>query len=233
MENFKRRTWDQAAYERLALEREDLERAGGVAKAGKKDDTAIDTGFGKLHYADAGAAGPSGSAKAFLDVEKARSELDLDSKVGKIEKVAGGARQAGYHCPTCDRVFQDSSSLLDHMNSPEHLSRLGFSSQTARSSKEQVKSRLTAHIIKATNMSVEKKTSNTSGKNHLVSLEERVKQDEKELEAQKIAKAEMKKRKKKQKLETTAAQQDEEQPQSEDNPDVLAALGFGSFGGSS
>lgn len=141
VENFKRRTWDSKEYERLALEREDGERTFKRAEA---DGLSLDTNFATLQYADPNAEGPVGSQKAFLDVSQ--RSLDLNAKVGKFEKVEG-SRQAGFHCPACDLYFQDSSSLLDHVNGREHLARMGFSLVTKKATVSDVKSRLAKHTL--------------------------------------------------------------------------------------
>jgi len=227
VENFQRRTWDKAEYEKFALQREDRERTGGKSAIAVSDslsedvDLSVDTGFAKVQYAEAGSAGPSGSSKAFLDVEKSRQSLDLESKVGKVEKVAGGFRQAGYHCPVCDRVFADSSSLLDHFNSREHQSRLGYSMHTMPSSKEQVKSRLSAHIAKASS-----EVSSTKSKSSAapVSFEQLVKQAQARLDVKK----DDRKSKKKQKVSSAEPVSNEEEEGQD--PEMKALLGFGSFG---
>jgi len=222
VENFKRRTWDEEEYKRLALEREDRERAGkkeAVATAqGAVEEFAVESDFGKFRYADAGAAGPAGSSKAYLDVEKARGELDLDKKVGKVEKFTGGAQQAGFHCVVCDRTFQDNSALLDHLNGREHQARLGYSSYIAPSSKEQVKSRLSAHISKAaTSLSMK-----AVKKSEPDSLQARIRAAEEEA----AAKNAEKEAKKKQKV-----LKDEEEDETQMDPELTSVLGFSSFGG--
>lgn len=237
VENFKRRTWDEEEYKRLAIEREDRERAGKQMKPSAGDDSIrndgedelkVDTGFGVLKFADPTAAGPSGSSKAYLDVEKARGELDLDSKIGKIEKVTGGSLKAGYKCDLCDRTFQDSLALLDHINGREHQSRLGFSMVLKPSSKEEVKSRLSAKIAEKTKVSAAAGSLFTKTMHHVAgvddSFEARVKKAEEQMEANKT-KQKHKSKPVKAKVETQSLEEEGA------DPEVLAALGFASFGG--
>lgn len=144
--NFQRRTWDKTTYEKLALAREDQQRSIALPPPpsfSSEIDDDVKTSFGTLKRASADAAGPSGSSKAYLEESMT---LRLDGKVGKVEKFQGGARNAGYECTVCDRVFPDSNSLLDHLNGREHLSRLGYSMKVAPSSKKEVKGRLQMHV---------------------------------------------------------------------------------------
>ena len=182
VENFKRRAFDEEEYTRLALEREDRERSGKRNVNEDKEDLVVETSFGKFLYANVNAAGPAGSKKAYLDIEKARSKLNLESKLGKSEKVEGGARQAGFRCDICDRVFQDSNSLFDHLNGREHQSRLGYSMHVPRSSADQVKSVLASYVENASNTVVEKRQKPVAD-----SIELRVSQTESELQSIKDA----------------------------------------------
>ncbi|KAH9259132.1 hypothetical protein BASA81_002752 [Batrachochytrium salamandrivorans] len=192
VENFKRRTWDSKEYERLALEREDGER---TFKRVEVEGLSLDTNFAKLQYAHPNAEGPTGSQKAFLDVSQ--RSLDLDSKVGKFEKVEG-SRQAGFHCPACDVYFQDSSSLLDHVNGREHLARLGYSLITKKATVLDVKSRLTKHTLASVNKTIighqSQQASSTTNSNK--TFEDRVREIEQEDDPQTGRKKHRKKNKK-------------------------------------
>jgi U4/U6.U5 tri-snRNP component SNU23 len=201
--NVHRKTWDTAAYARMALEREDKERSAGAAAAAADDDT-VETSFGKFKFAEVGAAGPAGSTRAYLDVTAARAHLDIDSRVGKVLKVEGGARKAGYDCVLCDLVFHDSASLLDHLNSKLHQSKLGFSMKTERSTTEQVKSRLAQLSEEALSRRVVVVEEEDS-------LETRIAKAKAEEEARKQAKKDKKKAKKQKRLVVTAAEEEEEE----------------------
>ena len=158
--NVKRRTFELDSDSNLpaAVRAEDLD--------------VVETSFGKFRRAEVGAQGPSGSDRAFLDVSVARAQLDIDARVGKFEKVEGGARKAGYDCILCDLVFHDSDALLDHLNSRLHQGKLGFSMKIAKSSATEVKSRLAMHLEKAATEAATKREA------HGDSLEARLKQAE-------------------------------------------------------
>jgi U4/U6.U5 tri-snRNP component SNU23 len=227
--NFKRRTWDKSEYERLAIEREDQERSGARTALEKpvdseeaEDGTAVETKFARFNYADVDAAKPSGSSKAYLDVDRAREKLDLDKHVGKVEKVTGGALKAGFHCELCDRTFQDSLALMDHMNGREHQSRLGFSMQIAQSKKEDVLSKLHAHVRKA---ALGQAHQMKKAPEHVLTLEERIQMAEREQEREREAKRQKRKKKQNEHVE----EEEEEKPVDEEG-DMATALGFSSFG---
>ena len=236
VENFKRRTWDAEEYSRLAIEREDQERTGKKRPIDSTDgdEPTVETDFGKFNYADASAAGPMGSSKAYLDVERARGgQLDLDGRIGTKQKVDGGARQAGYHCTVCDRVFQDSNALLDHVNSREHQSRLGFSMYVATSSHKDVKKKLNEHVERATHEDAEKAFQKQEESDRPDTLEERVKKTALELKKEQEAKRAERKAKKKQKRMDADDTEASEQVETEaPDTDLMAAMGFSSFGGS-
>jgi U4/U6.U5 tri-snRNP component SNU23 len=211
VENFKRRNWDTAEYERLALEREDQERgktlvAGPVNEDGSSSEK-VETNFAKMRYADPMAAGPSGSQKAYLDVTK--REINFEATVG-ARSLVEGSRQSGFHCTVCDQYFQDSMSLLDHVNGREHQSRLGFAMVTQRATTEQVRSRLNHHVQESVSK-VLTKLPTIAAKN--LTYEERVKAIEGE--AEEAAKNPKRRRIKK----VTKEEDNEEIP-----------LGFASFG---
>ena len=214
--NVKRRTWDKDEYSKQALERQDKQHLPKSAIPLPEDVDVVETTFGKFKRADIGAAGPSGTDRAYLDVSAARAHLDIDSRIGKVQKVEGGARKAGYECTLCDLVFHDSDALLDHLNSRLHQGKLGFSMKIEQSSVSQVKSRLSQHLEKAM------ATAGTSRSLAEDSLETRLEQAEEEAQARKQAKKDAKKKK-----AQPVGRQDEEQAL---DGDVAQLLGFGSFG---
>jgi len=176
----------------------------------------VETSFGTFKRADVDAHGPSGTNRAFLDISHARARLDLDSRVGKFEKVEGGARKAGWECTECDMVFHDSDALLEHLNSRLHLGKLGYSMRIEKSSASAVKSRLARLAEKAAAAAPQ---SDALGD----SLDARLREAEEQAEARKRAKKESKRLKKQ--ARTAAADEGEA-------ADVAALLGFGAFGGS-
>jgi len=199
--NVKRRTFDVPAPAKPEL---------------PQDLDVVETSFGTFKRADVDAHGPSGTNRAFLDISHARARLDLDSRVGKFEKVEGGARKAGWECTECDLVFHDSDALLEHLNSRLHLGKLGYSMRIEKSSASAVKSRLAMHAEKA----AAAPKADALGD----SLDARLRAAEEEAETRKRAKKEAKRQKKR------AHGSDDAVVEQAD--DVAALLGFGAFGGS-
>ena len=110
--NVKRRSWDVEAYEQKAKERAQAEAAaaaGGPAPLGrhkhpassggataeeapkrfKLDDKDDETAKEEFKPAEPGAAGPTGSQRAFLQPRKGK--VDIDSKIGATEIISAEA----------------------------------------------------------------------------------------------------------------------------------------------
>lgn len=112
-----RRTWDKALYEQKAKDR--LERGDDYVnpadeKPGNRATKALRQEF---QAADAEAAGPMGSERAFLKSREKR--LNLDEKAGKIEVINPTdieGKKAGFWCEVCSCLLKDSASYLDHVN---------------------------------------------------------------------------------------------------------------------
>lgn len=136
-----RRSWDKEYYKEKALER--IEKGENYEEEEKN---AADKRRNREEFkaAPEGAAGPMGSARAFLS---ARTEsLGLDSKVGKTEVVkpvaSNAAGGAGWFCEVCKCTLKDSAAYLDHINGKKHQRALGFSMRVERAGVSQVKSKL-------------------------------------------------------------------------------------------
>lgn len=112
-----RRTWDKEFFEKKAKERLEHgdEYVDGEAKGG--DARPKQQTREEFRPADANAAGPMGSQRAFLKAREAN--LDLEDKVGKVEIInptgADGSR-AGFWCEVCQCLLKDSAAYLDHIN---------------------------------------------------------------------------------------------------------------------
>lgn len=182
--NVSRRTWDKDAYEQRARSRQEQEEAAAAAEvshlshrpqhrrpedessslpaAGGGVKTDASEAAPEFVPADASAAGPEGSDRAYL---KARQKaVDLESKVGTSRIVAptaaaslrptasssnsaagtvtSGLGPVGWHCAVCDCVLKDSHTYLDHINGRKHQRKLGYSMRVERSSKDQVLDKL-------------------------------------------------------------------------------------------
>eukprot|EP01031_Cornospumella_fuschlensis_P028502 gene28502-34410_t len=216
-----RRTWDKEFFEKKAKERLEHgdEYVDGTAKDGDaRPKQALREEF---RPADANAAGPMGSQRAFL---KAREgNLDLEDKVGKVEIInpsgADGSR-AGFWCEVCQCLLKDSAAYLDHINGKKHQRALGFSMRVERADVDTVKQKLEEL----------KRKLNTQAAPKLSAVEEyKRKLEEKEAEKQ-----EFKKRRKEEvqaKKESKAAEEAEEDAE-EDAADVANLMGFKGFSSS-
>ncbi|QRV91407.1 Zinc-finger double-stranded RNA-binding domain-containing protein [Ceratobasidium sp. AG-Ba] len=67
--------------------------------------------------------------------------LELDKNLNKtiiVQNAGGrGPGQPGFYCDLCQRTCKDTSGYLDHVNSRQHLRRLGQTTQVARSTLDQ------------------------------------------------------------------------------------------------
>ncbi|RLN87791.1 hypothetical protein BBJ28_00020980 [Nothophytophthora sp. Chile5] len=151
--NVARQTWDREHYEKLAKLREE----------GQLEDVEvrhvcccclhimIKSRKEEFQSANEGAAGPAGSARAFL---KARTgKVSLEGNVGTVKVVKSDdlSKNGGYYCEVCECGLKDSVAYLDHINGKKHLRvagclsdlrKLGYSMRVERSTVDQVKNRL-------------------------------------------------------------------------------------------
>lgn len=80
-------------------------------------------------------AAPTSSLKARSD------DLTIDEKVNerRIVSVASGkTQQGGFYCETCDMLFRDSTSYLDHVNGRAHNRLLGMTMKVEEVTVERV-----------------------------------------------------------------------------------------------
>jgi U4/U6.U5 tri-snRNP component SNU23 len=136
--NFERQTWDKAEYERRAQ----LRASGQVPEEEEETPKVIRSSREEFKAASEDAAGPAGSARAFL---KARTQrVSLDGHVGtvRVVKTDDLSKNGGYFCEVCECTLKDSVAYLDHINGKRHLRKLGYSMRVERSTVDQVKSRL-------------------------------------------------------------------------------------------
>lgn len=114
-----RRHWDKAAFGRRAEERRraeeeaerERERARDAARPNRDD--------------------PFAPSRPWLEGRK--SNVDLESKVGKTEFVPGARdKRSGFYCEICESLHKDSQAYLNHINSRFHQKNLGMSMRVKR-----------------------------------------------------------------------------------------------------
>mmetsp|Transcript_8466 Transcript_8466/g.25440 ORF Transcript_8466/g.25440 Transcript_8466/m.25440 type:complete len:222 (+) Transcript_8466:73-738(+) len=123
-----RRKWDRAAFERRAEERqragEEAERERERAREAKRPDK-------EDRFAP---------TRPWLEARTAA--VDLESKVGKSELVAGARdKRSGFYCEICQSLHKDSQAYLNHTNSRFHQKNLGMSMRVKRSTVDDVRSK--------------------------------------------------------------------------------------------
>ncbi|KAH7473890.1 hypothetical protein PRIC1_015028 [Phytophthora ramorum] len=230
--NVARQTWDRNHYEKLAQLRADgqleKEETKKVIKSSKQE----------FQNANDGAAGPAGSARAFL---KARtSKMSLENSVGtvKVVKTDDASKNGGYYCEVCECGLKDSVAYLDHINGKKHLRKLGYSMRVERSTVDQVKNRLqSASKRKWDPLMTKKLDAMEDYEKKLKAIEEeeaRVKRQKKEeKKAKKLGKS-APEQLTSNKTEDVAA---DTKPAAADvvpdaEAEMMAMMGFGGFGGS-
>ena len=220
--NVSRRTWDVETYEKRAQARQEALEKGedGVDKDGaaaaplKADDDKQE-----FRPALAGAAGPEGSDRAFLQARSRGVMQDLESQVGQTTFVdtsgGGGAKKAsdgvvatgvGWHCKVCDCFLKDSHTYLDHINGRKHQRKLGYSMHVQRSTTDDLKNKLKA---------LQKKKAAPEEEEEEIDFDARVEQKDQALrERQEERRRRRKERKQKAKQQQQEQEEEERAPQS-------------------
>lgn len=155
---------------------------------------------------------------------QAHDDLDLDAKVGTttmVDDASGGQRGPGYYCELCKRMCKDSVGYLDHINGRMHLRRLGQTTQTARSTLEQVRAKIAA--IRA-----ERTLGHTAEARY--DFDARIRQIAQEQRAEHDAKRQRRREERERRKEAKKAPTPP--PATEDEQAMMAAMGFASFGSS-
>ena len=215
----------------------------------------------EFQKAEAGAQGPMNSKRSFLKAR--RGKVDLESKIGKTEIINPDAAAAssaavdgnvsitdgvsksvngvGWHCKVCDCILKDSLTYLDHINGKKHQRALGFSMRIAKSTTDEVVSKLD-QLAKEQQAKLSEDSLNESKESEDVNVnefEEIVKKKDDEIEhrkAERKRRREERKMKLRQEVEHTkdGKENDKNSDEEEDgtNPDIAALMGFSGFGGS-
>ncbi|GAA5971224.1 hypothetical protein JCM11641_004194 [Rhodosporidiobolus odoratus] len=203
-----RKTWDQKEYEDKAKEKDQEAHEQAVAaeeamKQGKKPPRKKE------------------DLPKPTELMKARdAPLELDKNLNKtivIDSSAGsGQKQPGFYCDVCKRTCKDSARYLDHLNGRGHLRRLGQTTKVVKSTLNDVRQKIADLRAKSAAAAEAKQ----------YDFDKRIK-DIKEVEA--ASKAEQREAKRRKKEEEKQAEEAKRNEGADEN--MMAMMGFGSFGG--
>ena len=246
-----RRTWDKGVYEARAKERaeqggdeggsggEEEDAATALARRRSKAEAAAAAAAAikeEFLPAELGAAGPMGSARAF--VKARQGKLDLDSNVGKTQIVTTAAIEAGvgagYWCEVCSCVLKDSNAYLDHINGKKHQRALGFSMRVERVGADAVRSKLEALKQKLAAGSSSSSSSSGSGTTASAAAASSSSSSSSSSSAggdgAQALDEDQRKKRKRQEAEARRLEREAADLETAD-PEIAALMGFGSFGG--
>ncbi|KAG9126423.1 hypothetical protein FRC07_003483 [Ceratobasidium sp. 392] len=199
-----RRKWDKEEYAQKAKEKDEAEKQRmqeneELMKKGKRPRKAKEE-----------------LPKPTELMKQREHNLELDKNLNKtiiVQNSGGrGPGQPGFYCDLCQRTCKDTSGYLDHVNSRQHLRRLGQTTQIARSTLDQVRARI-ALLRERTKEASDART---------YDFEKRLQEVK---DAENAARAEKKRRKQ----EKTKPVEPEEMKTEEDDS-MAAMMGFGGFG---
>lgn len=205
VDNTARRTWDRDEFRKKADEKD---KAAAEADDEDKELTAHEIRKQKRLERD-----PlhNGLIVARSQLKQREYQIDLASRLGKTQVVGYNTplnQQAGWYCNVCDCVLRDSQSYLDHINGKWHNRALGMTMRVEKSTVEQVKNKFDE---------LKQKRSGGPAEAYVP--------DGFEMAAATEAREREEKRARKQ-------QRDAGAPGDDADPDMMALMGFGGFGGS-
>eukprot|EP00877_Chromochloris_zofingiensis_P009514 jgi/Chrzof1/4816/Cz15g00130.t1 len=216
VDNTARRTWDKDEFRAKAAERE--------KKAAEDEESAFDAKKRKRLERDPLHQG--------LIIERSTLktrdyQIDLASRLGKTQVIGLNTplnQQAGYYCSVCDCVLRDSQSYLDHINGKFHNRALGMSMRVEKSTVQQVRDRLQLH---------KEQQSKASEDDYLPDgIDRRLLEAEAAEEKARAERREKKKEARKAlKEKGEGAEAGDGLEGGEMDPDMMALMGFGGFGG--
>lgn len=197
-----RKTWDKAAYADKAKEKDEeyAARAKERAEALKQGKKAPRRRTEVL-------------PKATKLLEAREEPMELDKNMNKTVIVASG--RPGFTCEMCRWTVKDSASYLDHVNGRFHLRKLGQTTKVARSTLQEVQAKIQSLREQSAKRMDAKK----------YDFQQRLK-DLKQIEEDD---AQLRKEKKREEKERRAAFE-KEQAEKDADPEMMAAMGFASFG---
>jgi len=223
--NVERRTWDTAKYEQKARDREEYgdEYVDGDGKEAKRV-----RGREEFRPAEANAAGPAGSKRAFLKSREATMGLEKDAGKARIlSEPELQQRASGWYCDVCDCLLRDSASYLDHVNGKKHQRALGFSMRVERVDVSAVRERLSQ--ISSERQARQAEVQRRAEVDPAQEWEARLEQAERAQEDERRAKRDRKRRRDD---APAVLEEADEEEDDDDAAEMNALMGFGSFGGS-
>jgi U4/U6.U5 tri-snRNP component SNU23 len=240
-----RRTWDKELYaqkaatraEKKNIEEDEDDFALDLANIKKRKQELAATSKEEFQAAEPGAAGPSGSQRAFLKARVTNLSEQLEADVGKTQVVTAQAMElgvgGGFWCETCTCLLKDSLTYLSHINGKKHQRALGFSMRVENVGVDVVKDRMDALKTKLQMKQPEKNvlvasSSGLPGSKH-VEASALAQHDDRLLEEE-VARSALKRARKEERAEKRAKVEKEEQDEEGIDPDFASVMGFTSFG---
>ncbi|KKA28768.1 hypothetical protein TD95_002841 [Thielaviopsis punctulata] len=216
-----RKNWDLDEYAEKAKVREAAEREEAKARYEAKL-------AGKKYHKQ-----PTGTETY---AQAKRTVLDVSSMVGKTMLVPAGAgvgkkgRGAGFYCEACDLTFKDNKSLVDHMNTMQHLLNTGHTAEVKRATAEEVRERILMWVAKKEDLKKEQALSLDSR----LALREEERAKEAEARRKKRRDEAERKRAKKEAEEMAKVDygEDVRVEGEHDEEDMMAQMGIAGFGSS-
>jgi U4/U6.U5 tri-snRNP component SNU23 len=264
--NVSRRKWDTETYEKRAQARQEQLRDNSDGGTKQRSATATATASAtatedgddtkeEFTRADATAAKPEGSDRAFLKAR--RGKVEIDDKVGTTELVSadqaattstadtataneGGISAGvtksgiGWHCKVCDCFLKDSLTYLDHINGRKHQRALGYSMRVERSTKDGLLAKL-SQLTKAKEEQEKRLQDPTA--HEPTNYADIVKAKDDEALRRKEERARKRKERKQRLVQKEPADEEQEEDVEEEaetggmDPAMAAMMGFSGFGG--
>jgi U4/U6.U5 tri-snRNP component SNU23 len=240
-----RRTWDKELYaqkaatraEKKNIEDDEDDFALDLANIKKRKQELAATVKEEFQAAEPGAAGPSGSQRAFLKARETNLSEQLEADVGKTQVVTAQAMElgvgGGFWCETCTCLLKDSLTYLSHINGKKHQRALGFSMRVENVGVDVVKDRMDALKTRLQVKQPEKNLvgASSSGLPESKQIEaSALAQHDEHLLKEEAARNALKQARKEERAEKRAKVEKAEQDEEGIDPDFAAVMGFTSFG---
>ncbi|KAJ1806729.1 U4/U6.U5 snRNP associated protein [Coemansia sp. RSA 2599] len=212
-----RRNWDAAAYEKKARDREEQLRVE------EEDEQRRRKGLKPL------ARQPTGAGKHRELLQARKQAVNLEGMVGKVQVVqtsSAASGQPGFYCSVCDVTVKDSLTYLDHINGKNHQRMLNRGMKVASETVEDVLAKLES-LRRIRRQRLEQSSAEYD-------FHEQVKRQEllKEEKRQRRKRAQIQRKKNRQGKGSGQGADAEAGSSSAHSDDMLATMGFSSFGAS-